>query len=339
MIRSRSEYDFVSIDGSVRIDGGIMPLRGGSGVAAKRCLRGEDAAFMLEAAYERAKVCGLSLGNIQKVDSVGRRIHGYANQFAVDVLKRSSDYALNIDAQVATKEVSFNELYDITSAYPGLQFDKSTLVSDKSKFAIGMPLSSDSVMDVFTDISALRAFRRDGVLARSSDSYSETGGGDGWQDIALPAAGGALLAHYAIRQYPELANPAKRWKRSEADAGTLGIEIGDASKYVASAKLAFGIQASQHLNTPSHREEHGAKYGFVVVDAEVADGQVRAGTSSVVVQLKSLVASMFHFYTADELPAPESYLDRDSVQEVFVDVVVAPVALMVLGDHTDFENS
>ena len=56
MISSAGEYQFVTINDGLLVNGGIMPLRNGDGINSPNCLRGEDPAHLLEASYRLRSV-------------------------------------------------------------------------------------------------------------------------------------------------------------------------------------------------------------------------------------------------------------------------------------------
>ena len=61
MIRRRQDYRYVYGDlDKIIIDGGIYPLRNGTGTAAKKCLRGEDIAYLMECGEEIERAGGNS---------------------------------------------------------------------------------------------------------------------------------------------------------------------------------------------------------------------------------------------------------------------------------------
>ena len=78
MISSAAEYEFVTgiQDGEIVIDGDILPVRDTyqdpEGIQQPRCLRGEDVAFLMEAANERNGV----IAGQAEVTAFGRKVSG-----------------------------------------------------------------------------------------------------------------------------------------------------------------------------------------------------------------------------------------------------------------------
>ena len=192
MISSPSDCLFVDVPSGIRIDGGIMPARDVAGDGSWRVLRGEDPAFLLEAALERdyARLIGAA-GDGEfnnRVDYLraacggglmDREIRERRLEEAATMVRRLRPHY----ARSATlPEVSIGQ-----TRYPGavhdvcfgsvpldldLEIPAASLVSDPEDFSVGGSLRSDSVRALYYDFARLRC------PAAKCENASETGASD-----------------------------------------------------------------------------------------------------------------------------------------------------------------
>lgn len=145
MITDRADYDFVTIPDSIKINGEIMPLR-----ANKYELRGEDPAFLLEAADERRVIWngGTVPKTTMRREIRGDRLQAIARSIREDVTEGRyirpwpTGPVYDIDNDLAT---SLN-----------LKYTVANLVSSPDDFKRGHPLVQADVEKLFTDTGLLR---------------------------------------------------------------------------------------------------------------------------------------------------------------------------------------
>lgn len=145
MISQRSDYDFVTIPGAIRINGEIMPLR-----ADKHELRGEDPAFLMEADAERHVIWngGTTSKTTMTREIEGARLQRIARSIREDVTVGRyirpwpSGPVYDVDRDLATSL--------------GLKYTVSDLTSSPDDFVRGHPLVQTDVEKLFTDTDLLR---------------------------------------------------------------------------------------------------------------------------------------------------------------------------------------
>ena len=145
MISKRTDYDFVTIPGTIKINGEIMPLR-----TNKNELRGEDPAFLLEAADERRVIWngGTTTKSTMTREIEGARLQRIARQLREDVTEGRyirpwpTGPVYDIDNDLAT---SLN-----------LKYTVSDLASSPDDFKRGHPLVQSDVAKLFADTGLLR---------------------------------------------------------------------------------------------------------------------------------------------------------------------------------------
>ena len=145
MIRSREEYLFVTIPNEIKINGEIMPLR-----EKKYVLRGEDPAFLMEAAAERYVIWhgGSTTKSTMTREIRGDRLQAIARSIRADVTEGRyikpwpAGPVYDVELDLAT---SLNLLYT-----------EADLVSSPDDFTRGHPLVQKDVEKLFTDTDLLR---------------------------------------------------------------------------------------------------------------------------------------------------------------------------------------
>lgn len=145
MITDRADYDFVDIPDTIKINGEIMPLR-----ANKHELRGEDPAFLLEAADERRVIWngGTTTKTTMTREIEGARLQSIARQLREDVTEGRyippwpTGPLYDIDGDLVTSL--------------GLKYSETDLVSSPDDFTRGHPLVQSDVAKLFADTGLLR---------------------------------------------------------------------------------------------------------------------------------------------------------------------------------------
>lgn len=145
MISQRSDYDFVTIPGAIRINGEIMPLR-----ANKNELRGEDPAFLMEADAERHVIWN---GGTTSKTTMTREIEGARLQR----IARSIREDVTVGRYI--RPWPTGPVYDVDrdlATSLGLKYTVSDLTSSPDDFVRGHPLVQTDVEKLFTDTGLLR---------------------------------------------------------------------------------------------------------------------------------------------------------------------------------------
>ncbi len=224
MISDRSEYDFVDIPDAIKINGEIMPLR-----LNKHELRGEDPAFLMEAADERRIIW--NGGTVPKTTMTreirGDRLQGIARQLREDVTEGRyirpwpTGPVYDIDNDLAT---SLN-----------LRYSETDLVSSPDDFTRGHPLVQEDVAKLFVDTGLLRncnlyqtwnnANYNNFALIHTYN-HDEVGGAtaDGWE------ADATTLYDYRCSCYEVEEVEGKywygSWREAVASGGTATLDFG-----------------------------------------------------------------------------------------------------------------
>ena len=145
MITKKADYDFVTIPGAIRINGEIMPLR-----ANKYELRGEDPAFLMEAADERYVIWhgGSTTKSTMTREIRGDRLQAIASSIRADVTEGRY-----------IKPWPVGPVYDVENDLAtslNLKYTEADLVSSPDDFTRGHPLVQSDVEKLFTDTGLLR---------------------------------------------------------------------------------------------------------------------------------------------------------------------------------------
>ena len=145
MISDRVDYDFVTIPGTIKINGEIMPLR-----TNKNELRGEDPAFLMEAADERYVIWhgGSTTKSTMTREIRGDRLQAIARSIRADVTEGRY-----------IKPWPAGPVYDVENDLAtslNLLYTEADIVSSPDDFARGHPLVQKDVEKLFTDTDLLR---------------------------------------------------------------------------------------------------------------------------------------------------------------------------------------
>ena len=149
MISAAQDYMFVSFGAGIAVDGDIMPKR-----ADKSLLRGVDAGFLREAYEERRVAAGGTRAS--PVELNGAISASWLSVVAAgyEELVRYSHYngryvkPVQLTARLATSDTPIADY--------GMEFQVSSLTSNKAAFDYGSRLSKDAVLALFADTQALR---------------------------------------------------------------------------------------------------------------------------------------------------------------------------------------
>lgn len=164
MINARDQYDFVTIPDEIRIDGGIMPARDVAADGSWKHLRGEDAAFILEAVAERR--CAVAGVTVEKT-LMTREINGARLFNAVYPLQGVSPfhrYCKTIPSPVAPAYMGYSSV-TLDKAFDA-RIEAYDLKSQPDNFMQGKPLVADEIRRVYLDLGLMRQFYVDSFAER-----------------------------------------------------------------------------------------------------------------------------------------------------------------------------
>lgn len=167
MITDVSEYLFVTgenIDADhphgdldrIIIDGDIMPLRTGTtltGVSRKNLLRGEDPAFLMEAACERETAADVSV--IPAIFT--RKVDGFINLRSA--LRRLKNVAPQFITSMPTTHVLGSD--ELNDSFAHIRRSAADISTPSDAFDNGKPLSRAYVESLFNDLKSLTITPRD----------------------------------------------------------------------------------------------------------------------------------------------------------------------------------
>lgn len=223
MITDRADYDFVTIPDTIKINGEIMPLR-----ANKYELRGEDPAFLMEAADERRVIW--NGGTIPKTTMTreieGARLQAIARSIREDVTEGRyikpwpTGPVYDIDNDLAT---SLN-----------LRYSLSDLVSSPDDFVRGHPLVQEDVANLFKDTGLLRNCNLyqtwdNANFNHFSLAHTYNHGEEGDAPAASWEADATTLYDYRCSCYESTGNDGKywygQWREAVASGGTATLDF------------------------------------------------------------------------------------------------------------------
>lgn len=186
MIDQKSDYDFVTwpYDGSIQVDGSIMPIRQQS---QNTTLRGEDVAFLYEVIQRTRKSSRMTTGGLYMT----KRIDGDPVQDVITELRNFQALGPAYSGKPLYQSASFDQIYEMPNG--GSPFKTPAqlnpdaaiytgIVSQGGFFANGQPLSRTHMMEVFDDLKLIRRFQTD---VTGSDDFGywshddKTGGEEG----------------------------------------------------------------------------------------------------------------------------------------------------------------
>lgn len=179
MISQRSEYLFVTIPSSIRVDSDVMPKRYHN-EAKRKVLRGLDAAMMLECLGERKNV---TLGYDAKT-ALGRELSGTPFRDAALWCRGNCGSPSRWRQQVEESTGFWNVgNVGLMSVY-GRTIALLSLECDPDDFLSGKPLVADKLMKLYRDMNEFRRFIAPiSSETRSSSNYdishAQAGSSDG----------------------------------------------------------------------------------------------------------------------------------------------------------------
>lgn len=211
MISSPSDYLFVDVPSGIGVDGGIMPARDVAGNGSWRVLRGEDPAFLVEAALERdyARLIGAS-GDADFNNDVdylqascgGSLMDREIRSVRLAEVARMVRYLRPHYASSATLPVvsigqdrypgAVHDAY--FGAVPldlGLGIAEASLASAPADFAAGGALRADSVRALYYDFARLR--HPAALCVNASEGGASDSGGRRWVSAWTDGAWGSTL--------------------------------------------------------------------------------------------------------------------------------------------------
>ena len=151
MIASAQEYMFFDFGAGIEVDGEIMPKR-----ADKSILRGVDAGFLREAYEERRVAAGGTRASPVEINGAIRAswlwavAAGYENLVRGSAINGRYVKPVQLTARLATSDTPIADY--------GMEFQVSSLTSNKAAFDYGSRLDKESVLALFADTQALRTF-------------------------------------------------------------------------------------------------------------------------------------------------------------------------------------
>ena len=337
MINSRDKYDFVTIPDEIRIDGGIMPARDVAADGSWKHLRGEDAAFILEAVAERrCAVAGVTVEktlltreiNAARLANAVRPLHG------VYPFHR---YCKTIPSPVApaysTNPVDLDEAFDA-------RIEEYDLKSRQDKFMKGKPLVANEIRRVYLDLGLMRQFYVDRHAERWEFSgevskqhvvrniYEQTPGSSGELDLGWTQVDQVLTSYQLY--IPRRGNTA--WYADlQSAGGTYAAIIPEHSREYISGVRAFVLLEYYHdLSTRSGDGTNERRWSYHEVDCTVESGTVTVSHTSVIAAAEE---ARSHYN-----PTLHGIGDT-SISSQLVQVCFKGLNLLCsLTDHTDFHD-
>lgn len=239
MISKRTDYDYVTIPGAIRINGEIMPLR-----ANKNELRGEDPSFLLEADAERHAIwANTDPGTTTMTREIrGDRLQKIANSIRGDVT--AGRYI-----KPWPPGPVYDKPLDLATAL-NLKYTVSDLVSSPNDFTRGHPLVQEDVEKLFTDTALLRNCNlydqwngyMDGISLKHTYSHDEIGDAP----AASWEADATTLYDYRCSCYEMTDWDGTywygQWREAVASGGSASLDIGSIrSKYIRPVTSVWAI--------------------------------------------------------------------------------------------------
>lgn len=342
MITTRAEYDYVTIDDGLVINGGIMPSRDatGAGIDAPDVKRAEDVAFCLEAAHERARTAGTTRPTVTTVD---KYIIGARWQSAISALHECASKACTAGTNAPYMQTIPAELpanVPLHYIYSRLYFDPSSLVADANMFQSGEPYRAEKIRDVYRDIMRLTMFEHNGTFSRSSDEYTETRGGSG--EVTAAARGAVVFSYVAVR-WPDdsFLVDDSGWAQAIANIGRFqfhpsGVAADHIGRYqlvvelqivLTTSKIVIDADSTTPVTTPT--ETH--TYHYIWVQPETGNALDCAQAN-----IGGIARTMAQSFHGGALP---THTTLPSGTEFVATVTVKSVrAAVYLDDHTDFSG-
>ena len=217
MVSSASDYVFVTNLDNIKINGEIMPLRNGD---HKRDLRGEDIAFLAEAANELIHVLGVRPGFMATISMDDTRLHAERPNAIARMFQKMGNPASGYFASGSPGNMSS---FDGSAPIPFSFADyfsphhvAFTPKADPEKFYSGAPVELEHIEDLFEDSQKIKSTVFFGGLPANNLSYSRAEGGEN-----PPGAVDDLFTYYVDNSYFPQAHGAKKggWSQSKLTGG------------------------------------------------------------------------------------------------------------------------
>ena len=334
MIKSRDEYDFVTIPDEIRIDGGIMPARDVAGDGSWRQLRGEDPAFLMEGVRERKKAVWASTETRVELDRAIRasRLAGVAFDIRKMASHRAAPYFVKPFEDVAVHgavDGSFDTFFQ------DAKFTADDLASSEDDFAVGAPLRADPVRALFYDMQRLRSFVA-GTTAETNGTSWEIEKSAYNEDHTFypPSSPSSVVYLYEMgmeRQIdgqPEGGSYSMECRLSKGSFSS-SLEDTSAADLVSLCKtyavFAAGYNLYKHATSEGSVSE--GSYSCVPVPCTIADGVARVEAADIMAAADDIIGH--HGWQKVGWNQTEY-----SVQEIRISISDI-YAVWTLGNHTD----
>lgn len=325
MISNRSEYDFVTIDDGLIVNGGIMPVR-----PDKETLRAEDPAFCHEGVMERFHTIKRDTSSITVTRAIdSHTFSSVANNivtlFASNRIIKPQYYFQNIFVDSSY----ISPTAKISDYYPDALMTE-TRKSDPNDFFRGASFRQQPIMNIYEDLSNIRAFQ--GMIKGTADkgTFSREGsmtGGDCY---------GAYLVDNLAMRYRKDEKERDGYYTLKASGGDIVItEFSNINtKYVETIKIIVPIR----LSTSTSMGKNETRHLFIVYTHTMDTDQIKISRSDLASwALLGLGTSGYGPYRDSSLPRPpdDQYYANIGACSAFV-LVDYIMAAVELGDHTRF---
>lgn len=328
MIKSRDEYDFVTIPDEIRIDGGIMPARDVAADGSWRHLRGEDPAFLMEGIMERETVLRFWTSALH--DDMDRFLRGSRLAGVAFRIRRMAPYFVKTfkDAAVHGKgDPSFDTFF------PDAKFTADDLASSESDFAVGAPLRADPVRALFYDMQRLRSFV--GSTAPESNGTSwkiEKSAYNEDHRFYPPTAtdGYVYVYHMGMQRtgdQPEGGSYSMECRLSE---GSFSSSLGHLSTDLVSSCKTYAVFLAKY-ELYKHNTSHGSvqegSYSCVPVPCTISGGVASVAAADIMAAADSIIGH--HGWK-------KVGWNQTAVGYQSIEIIICYIhAVWTLGDHTD----
>lgn len=338
MINSRDQYDFVTIPDEIRIDGGIMPARDVAADWSWKHLRGEDAAFILEAVAERrCAVAGVTVEktlltreiNAARLFNAVRPLHG---------ISPFNRYCKTIPSPVAPAYL--RDLVGLDEAFDS-RIEEYDLKSRPDSFMQGNPLVADEIRRVYLDLGLMRQFHVDSHAERWDfseevstqhivKSLVEQTPGAAENDLYLDST----PTSYVLTEYKmEIPRSGKNaWAMDlQSSGGTYTAVIPDHSrKYISDVRAFVCLEYYYYLNPKSGDSVVERGYSYHEVDCVSDGGTVTVPHASVIAAAEE---ARNHYN-----PTLHGIGDTSILKQLVIVYYAGLHLLCSLTDHTDFHD-
>ena len=340
MINSRDKYDFVTIPDEIRIDGGIMPARDVAADGSWKHLRGEDAAFILEAVAERR--CAVAGVTVEKT-LLTREINAARLFNAVrplhDLYSPFRRYCKTIPSPVAPAYMGYNAV-TLDEAFDA-RIEEYDLKSRPDNFKQGKPLVADEIRRVYLDLGLMRQFYVESSAERWEfseevakqhivKSLVEQTPGDAKFDLYIDTIMRyRVLTEYKMKIYP---SGQGAWAMDlQAAGGTYTAVIPEHSrKYISDVRAFVFLEYYNALSTKSGDESLERCWSYHEVDCVSDGGTVTVPHASVIAaaeEARSHYNPTLHGIGDTSISSQKVYVFYEGLH-----------LLCSLTDHTDFHD-